>query len=126
MEKKTPANTTLTRVAFCQNCFDNKMPQKGNLFLTIGRGKQQYGVREATLNGRMGFTPHIIERKSSGQGHVTFYSYCGMDGCGCKLDFNETSGKYDITVLNEVTKVLPIKDYNAMVQYTRDSDYYLD
>lgn len=123
MEKK---NTILTRVAFCQKCFDNKRPQKGELFLAIGRGRQSYGVHVVTLNGTMGYTPHIIERNSSGNGHVTFFSYCGMDGCGCKLQFNDKKGKYDVDVINETMKTLPIKEWNAMVNYNRDPQYYLD
>lgn len=123
MEKK---NTVLCRVAFCQSCYDNKRPQKGQQFLTIGRGKQQYAIREVTLNGRRGFVPHIVERKSSAKAHVTFFSHCSMEGCGAKFEPNEKTGKFKIEVFNEVTKVLPIRDWNAMVNYTRDDSFYLD
>ncbi len=129
MKKLNPGNpekTLLTRVAFCPKCYANKMPQKGQMFLTIGRGRQKYFIHVVARNTPMGFTPHIVEKIQSHNGHVTFHSYCGMDGCDVILTPNESTGRIDISVVNEVTKVLTTKEWNAMVSYTSDNDYFLD
>lgn len=124
-EKKAAA-IILTRVAFCQKCYNEKRPQKGNLFLTIGRGRQTFIVRIVTRNPPMGFTPHLVEKHSSTPGHVTYHSYCAMDGCDTVLKLNEETNKYDIAVTGEVQHTIPVKDWNAMVNYTKDEDYFLD
>lgn len=122
---KQKTTTLLTRVMFCQTCFDNKFPQKGQLFLTIGRGRQKYEVRPVTNNGRFGFTPHIIEKTHAANGEVTFAASCCMNGCESIIELNEDSGRYDIAVTTATVHKIPIRDWNALVLYTRDNDYWL-
>lgn len=117
--------TLLTRVMFCSNCANNKMPQKGNLFITIGRGRQKCEVRQATQNGHFGFTPHIIEKTHVKEGIVTFAASCAMNGCDSFMEYKEDSGKYDVSILAATVHKLPIREWNALVNYTNDSDYWL-
>jgi len=124
--EKAKGATILTRVAFCQKCFDEKRPQKGNLFLTIGRGRQAFFVQSVSRNTPMGFTPHLIERAYSTPSHITYHSYCAMNGCDTILQLNEEIGKYNIAVTGEVQHTIPVKDWNALVQYTKDEDYFLN
>lgn len=125
--KKLPEKTTvlLTRVMFCQSCSNNKFPQKGQLFLTIGRGRQKYEVHQATENGRFGFTPHIIEKTHAENGEVTFAASCCMNGCESIIELNEDTGKYDIAITTATVHKIPVRDWNALVLYTRDNDYWL-
>lgn len=110
---------------FCQTCFDNKMPQKGGLFLTIGRGRQQYEVRQVTNNGHFGYTPHIIEKTHGEKGMITFAATCAMNGCESTMVFNESTGRYDVGLLKADVHTLPIREWNSLVLYTNDSDYWL-
>ncbi len=110
---------------YCATCAANKMPQKGGLFVTIGRGKQKYQVRQVENNGRFGFTPHIIQKTQTIAGYVHFTAYCALEDCGCKLEFNEDTGKYSILMQNVETHSLKVKEWNALVQYTNDEDYWL-
>ena len=125
--KKLPAKTVtlLTRVMFCQACFDNKRPQKSGMFLTIGRGRQKYEVHQVTCNGRMGYTPHIIEKTHTANGEVTFGATCAIHGCESFIELNEDTGKYSIALLTATVHKIPTRDWNALVLYTRDNDYWL-
>lgn len=120
--KKT--TTLLTRVMFCSNCEKNKMPQKGNLFLTIGRGRQKYEIHKATKNASFGFTPHIIEKTKIDGGFVTFAASCAMNDCEAQIELNEETGKYAVALLNATIHVLPIREWNSLVNFTKD--YSLD
>lgn len=126
MKKLSAKSTTLiTRVMFCQKCADNKMPQKGNLFLTIGRGRQKYEVRPVTENGHFGYTPHVIERTHTESGIVTFCATCSMNNCESTMEFNEGSGRYTVALLTATVHKLPVREWNALVLYTKDKDYWL-
>lgn len=123
---KTEKQTTmLCRTMFCQTCFDNKMPQKGGLFLTIGRGRQKYTVRKVIENGRFGFTPHVIEKIETKNNKVTFAATCSMHGCQSHIVENEDETTYSIVLLTATVHTLQIREWNALVKYTNDSDYWL-
>ena len=125
---KPTSTLVVTRVMFCSNCFKNHRPNKENVFVTIGRTHQKYIVRTVELYGQMGFTPHIIHLLKSEKGFVYFTSYCAIDECGCDISCKEEVGKFTIQpkqVIRPVQK-MPIKEWNFMIQYTRDSDFYLD
>ena len=115
----------LCRTMFCQNCYDNKTPQKGQKFLVIGRGRQKYEVATVTENGRFGFTPHIIEKTKIEKGIVTFGATCAMHGCDTVIERNEEDGTYHMEILAITIHEIPINDWNALVLYTRDDDYWL-
>lgn len=125
-KQKETGTTLLTRVMFCQKCFDNKMPQKGQLFLTIGRGRQKFEVHMVTKNGHFGYTPHIIEKiETTGQG-VRFMSSCSIHNCDAVIEQDENTGKYSIALSQGDITTIPIRDWNSLVLYTNDSDYTLD
>ncbi len=121
MEKK---HTVLCRVGFCQACYDRDRPQKGQRFVTIGRGRQRYLIREVKRIGQRGFTPQIIERISTTNGKVEFHSYCAMENCG--VVFIKKNDEFELHTINEVVKILSVKDWNALVNYTGDKQYLLD
>lgn len=118
-------NTLITRVMFCAKCEANKMPQKGNLFLTIGRSRQKYEVRQATCNGKFGFTPHIIEKTHQKDGIITFAASCSIHGCESTMEYDEETGRYNVAILTATVHQLPVREWNALVNYTNDSDYWL-
>jgi len=120
-----PDAILLCRTMFCQNCYDNKTPQKGQKFLVIGRGRQKYEVATVTENGRFGFTPNIIEKLSTKNGEVTFAASCSMNGCDTIIEYDEETSKYSMEILNTTTYTIPIIDWNSLVTYVRDSDYWL-
>lgn len=95
------------------------------LFVTIGRGKQKITVRQVERNGTRGFTPHVIEKNHSIAGHITYTAFCGMNGCGCKLELDEEQGKYFMEVIETTEHHIPVKQWNALVLYTNDNDYWL-
>jgi hypothetical protein len=123
---KTQSSVILTRVFFCQKCLDNKMPQKGQLFLTIGRRRQSYEVHQVTKNGRFGYSPSLIEKTHVQNGIVTIAVTCAMDGCESHIEYNESKDKYDVALLTTTIHTMPIREWNSLVAYTGDDDYTLD
>ena len=123
---KQNSHVLLCRVQFCQRCYDNQYPTKNLLFVTIGRKKQTYLVRLVLLFGTRGFTPHIIQMIQSANGLVRYSSYCSINGCGCDITVDEDSGSSLISPTNMDIFDMPIREWNHMVLYTKDSDYFLD
>lgn len=123
--KKEKITTLLTRVFWCQKCADKKMPQKGNLFLTIGRGRQKYEVHKVSKRTPSGYVPHIIEKTHVENSIVTFIASCAMNGCETVIEPTKEAGKYRISLLTGNIHEFKIKDWNALVNYTRDPNYFL-
>lgn len=122
-----PNSLRLTRVAFCPSCFAKGLPKPGIRFVTIGRNRQQYVIRSSKRSGQRGFTPHMVQRKFSENGYVTFYSTCAMEGCGVKfIPIKDKPGKLFVEAIHEEEKMLPIREWNYMVSYTEDPQYWLD
>lgn len=123
--KNNQSAVLLCRTMYCEACHKNKMPQKGQLFLTIGRNRQKYEVHQVNQNGHFGYTPHIIEKTHAEKGLITFVATCAMNGCESMMKFNEDTGRYDVALLNTNVHVVAIKDWNSLVNNTRDPDYFL-
>lgn len=119
-------HTEITRVQFCQKCYDKNLPQIGIPFVTIGRSKRGYIIRKAKRKGTRGFTPHIIQMMKVEKGMIQYNSYCSVAGCGLNLKPMKTEGDFNIEIINDVTKLMPRADWNALVQFKDDPQYTLD
>ena len=119
-------HTEITRVQFCQSCYDKKLPQIGIPFVTIGRSKKEYVIRKAKRLGTRGFTPHIIQMVSSAKGIIEYNSYCAIAGCGLNLKPMKTEGDFQIEIIKDVTKLMPRTDWNALICFKDDPQYTLD
>lgn len=116
----------ITRVRFCQSCHDAGKPNKGNIFITIGRTHGVFQTRLAANWGTRGFTPHIFEIMKIDRKRVYYKCYCAMDECGIDLQWNEKKEKFDVYILGWWESSMPIKDWNALILYKDDPQYSLD
>ena len=110
---------------FCQQCHDNKMPQKGQLFLTLGADKKEVVLRKVTKNGHFGYTPHIITFDHvTKDGRIVVYKSCAMIGCGWEiLKTNEEDA--DISCVKANVVYMEPLDYAALKKF-KDESFYLD
>lgn len=113
--------TRLTRVSYCENCAQTHHPVHSDRFIVIGRSHKQFTIWTCSSPHAFGFTPHIFEREYAKDGNVYFSKICGV--CGFKID--QSDAKPTIVILSITHSVMPISEWNAMVQFT-DSGYKLD
>jgi hypothetical protein len=111
---------------YCENCFRNKLPQKGTHFLVFGDSSQSLYMHKATKDHtKLGFTPHIITvDEVLKDGRFKLHVSCGVVGCGWSV----TKNKDDESVpdcIHARTIIMEALEYAALKKY-RDDSYYLD
>lgn len=117
-------NTTLTRVKFCQKCFDKGYPLKGQIFLAFGTTTNDFVVKQARRNGKKGFTPHIIVLNKATGGFVKYDYLCSI--CGTKRRrFDKDNDEFFVSEEDFKQGLINIKDWNAWVMYKNDEDFEL-
>jgi len=118
-------SVVFTRIMFCEKCRGNKMPQKGQYFLTIGDTKKELKVHRVTQNGHFGFTPHIITfDRILKDGRIVVIVSCGMISCGWEI-LNRGEESATVECLEGRRIVMEALQYSALKKY-KDETYRLD
>lgn len=129
--KLLTSGTIICRVGYCSECEKNNRPHTGQLFKTVGsHGAHIY---EADRIARWyGFTPHIYVLhkfiyKTEGGGDVVFDCICAMYGCGIRRYPNNQDQCWEYTEESNKWKrgIMELKDWNALVSFKKDPDYFI-
>jgi hypothetical protein len=110
----------LTRTFYCQKCADEKRPQAGNKFITIGSTHHSTQIQRAQKGGVFGYSPHLIFFIEMKKEKVTFAALCGMDECGVRIDKEENErGRFNIEYLSDGEEyTVSLVDWNHLVLST--------
>lgn len=115
--------TKVSRVFFCQNCFDNGRPHDEMLFAVLGSTHQKVWVHyyEAPYKRELvkpyGYVPAFIVVDKVVDGMVHLLVTCSANGCGTDITYTREKGwKVDIVKTNEIK--MPLKEYLALENFT--------
>ena len=121
----------VSRVAFCQQCYDKGRPQDGDMFVVYGGDSKQTwtymfeGKEKRSECPFLGFTPHFFTvDKLLPNGNFSIIMCCGMEDCGIYFTYDEAGKKNGFKTLKasviEMTKV----EWESLVNFS-DTGYEL-
>lgn len=117
--------TMFSRIMYCEDCAKLHNPQHGQKFAVKGRSKSlALKIYQVSSPHKEGFTPHLVEIESTKGGIVKFTRFCGIHDCGILI--REDGEAYKVSFKNGYTDHMPVKEWNAMVQFKGDTGYRLD
>lgn len=118
----------MSRSMFCSRCAKNQMPSIGNIVIFFGEKRNKFFYEKIEQNNiieEYGFTPHIILNPSiiilNDSQVVIFSAYCGMHGCGVKIDPH--IGQFYYQEQRDIT--LSIENFISLMN-TKDRSYYVN
>lgn len=112
----------VSRVAFCQACFDRNEPNKNTFFVLYGSDKQDFQFQYSFYKGIRGFTPHFFCKNKIEENQVLFESICCVDGCGVKIEFVDNKPKFAMYPEKVKQGKMRIVDWNALIRF-KDPTY---
>ena len=119
--------TIITRTGYCPLCERSRSPRGGQLFLSFG-STHGYHVSTADYNGVIGMVPHIFKGKRVGENMIVYIS-CAMYECGVDKRLHESSTDefpcWYYYVKEFRREIWTIEQWNALVLYKHDSDYFI-
>lgn len=75
----------ITRVGFCQECYDSNRPNKKQAFLTLGNTGTYHFCEVCMKNAKRGMTPHLYRARKVVDNIVFYETLCTMCNCGTIL-----------------------------------------
>ena len=108
----------ISRVAFCQKCFDAGRPKDLAIFVTFNNTTGIFDYHQAKQSGKSGFTPHLFMKKRSENGVVFFQKICGMSGCGVSVNTAHDDFAMNLFLRGDhKTYKMRVVDWNALQTY---------
>lgn len=107
----------ISRVGFCENCFNEGSPKTNQTFLVNGSTHGELKALLALHNGRKGFTPHFYMLRKVVDNKVFYQKLCGV--CGTYNEEAEDGKKYlciDETKWSNWIRT-SLKNWNALVLF---------
>jgi len=129
-------STQISRVMWCEKCAKNKQPRIDSVLLLQNFDRQFQTLNQVVQKPKQpkaaqspfGFTPHLIinpHRVNTLDGKkMCFFKCCGVVGCGVRLEVDNSSVAYYLDGM--LPDNLPIQDFLALINYTRDPQYFLE
>lgn len=119
----------MSRVMFCQQCYEAQRPHDELLFAVLGSTNQKVWVYyyEAPFNRELikpyGYTPHfvVLDKVLDGIAHILVT--CACNECGVDIRYSQEKG-WEVDIIKTIPMTLPLKDYLALEQFT-DTGYKL-
>lgn len=119
----------ISRTMFCEQCAKKNRPQKEDFFVVVGGKSGKYKIFEVDSNAKkdkIGFTPHLIQATGLNKnGDVVVLVNCSIHGCGIQIKLIENGTKYSIDFNDVTTRILSVKDWQALLNRWNDSGYEL-
>ena len=122
MEMET--KKVISRVAFCEKCFQKGRPQDGDMFTVYGtHAKQLHYHRFDAPTKRselpyLGFTPHLFMLEKIEGDKLTVLVCCGMEFCDVYWTQDEAGNRKEFEVLHAKEVIMSHKQWNALVHFT--------
>ena len=113
----------MTRVSFCQKCYNAGRPKTNQTFVVWGDYRQSFIVYQSLRIGMRGFTPHIYKFKRLIGDIVYFDVSCSMDGCDSYIKKNPKDKNLFKVGFKTDNSKMKLSDWNALVNYKRDKDF---
>jgi hypothetical protein len=115
--------TKMSRVMFCQKCFDEQRPHDGMLFAVLGTKNNKVWVHyyEAPYKRELikpyGFTPHfvVLDKVVDNKAHILIS--CGCDKCDVDIRHTQENG-WKIDIVKTTPIIINLNDYLAMETFT--------
>lgn len=116
----------ITRIGFCQRCYDNHSPHDDQLMLLYGtHGYHVDNAHPKRIPAHpIGYTPHLYKFMRTQGNIVIAKTVCCINGCDVKLT-RLPDNKYEFLILDSKWKEVDmlICDWNALQKYKRDNDF---
>jgi len=127
METKKSDVLIMSRISFCQKCYERNSPSKGDLCAIWHTNHKQFIVHKVTgRTGTRGYTSHIYTTTipvPKGDA-VTCWKTCGI--CDCKIEEPEEDDedqRYSFEISNAVEVTLPRTEWLALWKKFKDTGY---
>ena len=116
----------MTRIGFCQKCFDSAKPHDGQKMLLLGSHGWHVDICHPKRIPRhpIGYTPHLYKYIRLQNENVIAKTVCCIDGCDIQIK-PLADGTYNFMILESKWREqsILISDWNALIKYKRDLDY---
>lgn len=115
--------TKMSRVMFCQKCFDEQRPHDGMLFAVLGTKNNKVWVHyyEAPYKRELikpyGFIPAFIVVDKVVDGIVHLLVTCSANECGTDITYTKENG-WKVDIVKTTPIIINLKDYLAMETFT--------
>lgn len=122
-----PTALTICRVGYCEWCAKENRPHTGQMFVAIGSAWHYHVYEAQRIAPRYGFTPYLYRvHKVIGENVVVDY-VCSMNECGSTILWNDDRQRWWFTIPGENwgRTILSLSDWNSLVTYKRDLDYFI-
>lgn len=105
----------LTRVKYCQKCFDKKQPSSNTVFLVYGSSSNTYHLHKSIGYGIRGFSPHIIMLDKV-VGDVVKYLY---SCCICNTEMFINNNRKHYIIFDDTLKedTISLKEWNNWILF---------
>ena len=117
---------TISRVGFCQNCFDNP-PQIGDLYVVYGGTSKELKIMKVLDTRKSiyrGFVPFLYRSDEQiVHGNVCVVKSCGV--CGIEvfnLNLQQSTAKIDIVKAKQ--ELMPVHEWHHLILFHAD-EYFL-
>lgn len=114
----------ISRVAFCNHCYQKGNPQDGQMYIVHGSTSNaiHFGMYEAPLKradcAYAGFTPHLFTvDKLLPSGRLQVRMSCGMNGCQAQIKQDE-NGKFQYWITGERYIIMTTREWEALEGFT--------
>jgi len=114
----------ITRIGFCQDCYDRNQPQSNSQYLVFGKTRNEYFFYKAKRRGLSGFTPHLyIYLGLTDDGLVRVKSTCSMISCGIVKGVVKKNGATPFDIKHYDLSKMTVKSWNSLINYKHDKTF---
>lgn len=121
------ADTIITRIGFCPNCYKEKRPHIFDDFLVVGSTGEHH--KKAGRNGNWGFTPHIYKLVKTVGANVIVDRACAMYLCGVTMKQKIANGyietEYFVDKTQWVRQIYTREQWDGLLLWKHDNDYWI-
>ena len=113
----------ISRVGFCQDCFDRNRPQSASSYLVFGSTRREFFFYQSKRRGLRGYTPHLyVYLGLTDSGFVRVKSTCSMCSCGVNVG-KEKNGSTPFDIKHYDLIKMTVKNWNSLINYTHDKTF---